>query len=118
MNFNTILFKKAALVLLATSFSAITVSALSPVTVENRISVIPEPVNSVVYQSIIATVTDKSVILDWNTVSEIRNNYFEVERSSDMSDFKTVALVLDGFVTEGTGKRYAFKEAVSVIKLN
>lgn len=116
MNFNTILVKKAALVLLATSFSAISVSALTPVTVENRLSVTPEPVNSVVYQSIIATVTDKSVILDWNTVSEIRNNYFEVERSSDMNDFKTVALVLDGFVTEGTGKRYAFKEAVSVIK--
>lgn len=33
-----------------------------------------------------------------------------------MTDFKTVALVLDGFATEGTGKKYAFKEDVSVVK--
>ncbi|MEP7237317.1 MAG: hypothetical protein ABI685_05620, partial [Ferruginibacter sp.] len=59
-----------------------------------------------------------SVILDWNTASEFRNSYFEVERSTNATDFKTVALVLDGFATEGTGKKYAFKENVSVVKNN
>ena len=32
-----------------------------------------------------------------------------------MNDFKTVGLVLDGFIAEGNGKRYAFKEDVAVI---
>jgi len=118
MNVNTLTAKKSTLVLIVALFSAMTVSALTPVTVEKLSTVVPEPVNSVVYQSIIATVTDKSVILDLNTASEFMNNYFEVERSADMNSFKTVAIVLDGFTTAGTGKRYAFKEAVSVINNN
>src|SRR6202007_1362214 len=72
--------------------------------------------SSVVYQSITVTKTEKSLILDWNTASEYRNSYFEVERSTNMTNFKTVALVLDGFATEGTGKKYAFKEDASVAK--
>jgi hypothetical protein len=114
MNFFTSIAKKSTFVLVITLFSAMTLSALTPVAVKNSLTVIPEPVSSVVYQSIIVTKTDKSVILDWNTVSEFRNSYFEVERSINMTEFKTVALVLDGFATEGSGKKYAFKENVSV----
>ena len=40
----------------------------------------------------------------------------KIERSSNMTEFKTVGLALDGFTTEGSGKRYAFKEDVSVTK--
>ncbi len=75
----------------------------------------PVPVGTVVDQSIKVSVTAKSVILDWNTVSELGNSYFEVERSFNNTDFKTVALVLDGF-TEGTGKKYAFKENTPATK--
>jgi len=91
-------------------------SAVTPLTGENPSTVVPEPTGHVVYQSIIVTKTDKSVMLDWNTASEFMNSYFEVERSTNAVDFKTVALVLDGFATEGTGKKYAFKEDASVIK--
>ena len=116
MSFFTSLAKKSTFVLSIILFTAMSLSALTPVPVENTSTKIPEPVIGVVYQSITVTVTDKSVILDWKTVSEVRNSHFEVERSSNMTDFKTVALVLDGFATEGTGKRYAFKEDVSVVK--
>jgi hypothetical protein len=115
-NFNQLIAKKSALVLIATLFTAFSVSALAPLSTEGQLNEVPQPLESVVYQAIKVTITGKSVILDWNTASELRNNYFEVERSSNMNDFKTVALVLDGFDTEGTGKRYAFKEDVSVSK--
>ena len=62
------------------------------------------------YASLTATATEKSVFIDWVTASEQNNSHFEVERSSDMKSFKTVAIVLDGFAAEGTGKTYKFKE--------
>jgi hypothetical protein len=64
------------------------------------------------YASLTATATSKSVFINWVTASEQNNSYFEVERSSDMKVFKTVALVLDGFAATGTsnGKSYKFKE--------
>jgi len=105
MNLFTSIAKKSALILTTALFLATASSALTPV-----------PVGTVVYQSIKVSVTAKSVILDWNTVSELGNSYFEVERSFNMTDFKTVALVLDGFTTEGTGKKYAFKENTPVAK--
>lgn len=64
------------------------------------------------YASLTATATQNSVFINWVTVSELNNSHFEVERSTDMKSFKTVALVLDGFTTTGTdGKSYKFKEA-------
>ncbi len=118
MNFFSTIAPKSALVLIISVFSAISVSALTPVTVENQVTVSPEPVRSVVYDLVTVRLTDKSVLLDWNTVSEFNNSHFEVERSADRSNFKTVAVVLDGFETNGTGKRYAFKEDISVVKNN
>jgi len=109
MNFFTSIAKKSTLILTTALFLAITSSALTPVSET-------APVGTVVYQSIKVSVTAKSVILDWNTVSESGNSYYEVERSFNMTDFKTVALVLDGFSTEGTGKKYAFKENTPVVK--
>lgn len=116
MNFFTSIAKKSTFALIVTIFSVITASAVAPLTGEKASIVVPEPTGHVVYQSIIVTKTDKSVMLDWNTASEFMNSYFEVERSTNAVDFKTVALVLDGFSTEGTGKKYAFKEDASVIK--
>lgn len=62
------------------------------------------------YASLTANATEKSVFINWVTASEQDNSHFEVERSSDMKVFKTVAIVLDGFAAEGTGKIYKFKE--------
>lgn len=77
---------------------------------------IGEPVtgNSIInsgveYASLTATANEKAVFINWVTASEQNNSHFEVERSLDMKDFKTVAMVLDGFVA-GTGKSYKFKE--------
>jgi hypothetical protein len=116
MTFFTSIAKKSTFVLIVALFSALAVSALTPVTSENPAIIIPEPTGNVIYQSIIVTKTEKAIILDWNTRSEFMNSYFEVERSNNANDFKTVALVLDGFTTEGTGKKYAFKEDASVTK--
>jgi uncharacterized cupredoxin-like copper-binding protein len=69
------------------------------------------------YKSLAATATEKSVFINWVTASEKNNSHFEVERSTDMKVFKTVAMVLDGFSTTGTdGKTYKFKEAAGEVK--
>ncbi len=69
------------------------------------------------YASLAATATQNSVFINWVTVSELNNSHFEVERSTDMKSFKTVAMVLDGFATTGTnGKTYKFKEAAGDVK--
>ena len=99
---------KSALVLLVTLFTVVSATA--------NTTGPTEPVKSVVYGSIRVDITQKSVILNWNTVSESGNNHFEIERSNDMNQFKTVAVVLDGFSTIGTGKRYAFKEDAGKVR--
>lgn len=69
------------------------------------------------YASLAATANDKSVFINWVTASEQNNSHFEVERSTDMKAFKTVAIMLDGFSATGTtGKTYKFKEAAGEIK--
>jgi hypothetical protein len=104
--------QKSALLFIVTIFTVISVSGFTAVTVENQA---PGPVKSILSQTLTARITDKSVLLDWNTISELNNSHFEVERSYDMNEFKTVGFVLDGFITKGTGKRYAFKEDVAVV---
>jgi hypothetical protein len=69
------------------------------------------------YASLAASATEKAVFINWVTASEQNNSHFEVERSSDMKTFKTVAMVLDGFAATGTnGKSYKFKEAAGDVK--
>ena len=70
------------------------------------------------YASLVATASDNSVFINWVTASEQNNSHFEVERSTDMKVFKTVAMVLDGFSATGTstGKSYKFKEAAGDVK--
>ena len=71
---------------------------------------------SIEYASLAATATQSSVFINWVTVSEQNNSHFEVERSTDMKSFKTVAMVLDGFAATGTnGKTYKFKEAAGAV---
>lgn len=47
---------------------------------------------------------------------EINNSHFEVERSFDNINFNTIAIVLDGFTTNGTGKSYMAKDQSSELK--
>jgi len=70
----------------------------------------------VVYASIDALATEKTVLVKWVTSSELNNSHFEVERSLDNKNFRTVALILDGFAAEGTGKTYQFKEEAGEVK--
>jgi hypothetical protein len=74
--------------------------------------------SGVEYASLAATATEKSVFINWVTASEQNNSHFEVERSTDMKAFKTVAMVLDGFATTGSisGKTYKFKEDAGDVK--
>jgi len=51
--------------------------------------------------SFTADATDKDVILNWTTVSEINNHYFEVERSIDTKTSKSVGK-LNGAVNSNT----------------
>jgi len=116
MNFLTSIVKKLTFVIIATFFCAKAASAFTLVNSEKPTTVTTEPANGAVYKSIIVTITHKSVILDWSTASEASNGYFEVERSTNATNFKTIALVLDGFATEGTGKKYAFKEDAASVR--
>jgi hypothetical protein len=69
------------------------------------------------YASLAATANENAVFINWVTAFEQNNNHFEVERSTDMKAFKTVAMVLDGFTSTGTtGKTYKFKEAAGEVK--
>ncbi len=69
------------------------------------------------YASLAAAANEKGVFINWVTLSEQNNSHFEVERSSDMKAFKTVAMVLDGFAATGTnGKAYKFKEAAGEVR--
>lgn len=84
-------------------------NSIEPSTGKTKIS------SGVEYASLTANATEKAVFINWVTASEQNNSHFEVERSLDMKDFKTVALVLDGFVA-GTGKSYKFKEDAGEVR--
>lgn len=76
----------------------------------------PTVLSGIEYASLTAHATEKGVFINWVTVSEQNNSHFEVERSSDMHVYSTVALVLDGFAATGTGKTYKFKEDAGEVK--
>lgn len=71
-----------------------------------------------IYSFAAVIVDNRSINLDWMTKSEQSNLHFEVERSFDNSNFKTVAIVLDGFSTDTDQKAYKFKENKAELKGN
>ena len=114
--FTSSIAQKSASLFIVAIFSVMSVSAFTTITVENHPS---EPVKSIVYQTFTARVTDKSVLLDWNTLSELNNGHFEVERSFDMNEFKTVGLVLDGFKLSGSNRLLNFYHiAIANVTIN
>lgn len=61
------------------------------------------------YSAFGATAVDKAVVLKWTTEQEINNSHFEVERSFDGTNFKAIAIVLDGFAN-GNQTNYQYKD--------
>ena len=87
---------------------------LTPVAINSNCTIgSPLPVK---YLSFDAVVNDNKVTLKWVTTQETNNRYFEVERSFDNNNFITIGLVLDGFVVNGTGKSYQFKDNSSELQ--
>ncbi len=62
------------------------------------------------YSSFDATVEDKAVSLKWVTEQELNHDRFEVQRSFDANNFKTIGLVLDAEISNGASKTYRFKD--------
>lgn len=102
--------------LLTSAFALALLTFASKVNASVKYSAIKNP--GIEYASLAASANENSVFINWSTASEQNNSHFEVERSTDMKAFKTVAMVLDGFATTGTttGKTYKFKEASGDIK--
>jgi hypothetical protein len=77
----------------------------------NIVNVVTENPLPVTYLSFDAALnTNNTVILNWITTQEINNNHFEIEQSFDNSNFKTLALVLDGMDVSGSEKSYQYKD--------
>ena len=70
----------------------------------------PSSALPVKYSAFDAAASNNVVTLRWVTENEINSNHFEVERSFDGYSFKTVGLVLDALVANGSSKTYQFKD--------
>lgn len=57
-----------------------------------------------------AAVSDKIIMLNWNTEQEINHNYFELERSFDGRNFKNIAILFGAESVSGSVKTYGFKD--------
>ena len=62
------------------------------------------------YLSFDAVASGKAVNLKWVTAWEMNNSHFEVERSFDRSNFKTIAVVLDGFTGADNSRNYQCRD--------
>jgi hypothetical protein len=71
---------------------------------------------AVKYRSFDAVENNHTVLLKWVTEMEMNHSHFEVERSDNNTQFKTIGVVLDGFSATGTGKSYQFKDLDAELK--
>lgn len=53
---------------------------------------------------------DKKVILDWATENEISNDHYEVERSFDNNEFKSIGLVMDAISSVNSRNSYKYMD--------
>ncbi|MEX1188941.1 MAG: T9SS type A sorting domain-containing protein [Bacteroidia bacterium] len=70
------------------------ISSFSPFTLSSSTSENPLPVNLLSFS---ATSQNRSVLLEWTTVSETNNEYFSVESSNDAIHFEEIARVPGAF---------------------
>ncbi len=68
------------------------------------------------YSSFDAVANENIVTLNWITENEINNHHFEVERSFDGTNFKTIGVVLDGFAAGVSSKAYQLKDNSAELK--
>jgi hypothetical protein len=64
--------------------------------------------SSPAYKTLDITGNCKSVDLFWVADSELQNDHYEVERSFDMKNFKTIGLVLGALNSNGQFSQYGF----------
>ena len=58
------------------------------------------------YTSFTINSASNGIMVDWSTDSSVQVNYFEIQRSTDGKDFKTVAMILGPDPKEASGDRY------------
>lgn len=58
------------------------------------------------YKSFTLNAAEKRIMIDWIIDSNISTNYFEIERSEDGKNFKTVTMVLGADPKQPTGNVY------------
>ena len=73
------------------------------------------------YTSFTVHTVNKRIMIDWSTDNKVATNYFEIQRSFDGKDFKTIAMVLgpdprqancdcyEGFDKPSTNKKYFYR---------
>lgn len=67
------------------------------------------------YSAFTANAVNRTAVLNWTTEIEINHDHFEVERSFDQQNFRTVAYVLEG-IRNAYGTDYAFKDNSNELK--
>ncbi len=67
------------------------------------------------YSSFVANGVNRTAVLDWTTEIEINHDHFEVERSFDQQNFRTVGYVLEG-IKGASGTAYSFKDNSGELK--
>ena len=74
--------------------------------IEASFSVLP-----VTYHSFEAILDKSKVNLSWLTDAEKRNGHFEIQRSYDQAEFKTIAIIMGSQSVIGSSGQYNFKDA-------
>ena len=64
----------------------------------------------ITYQSFDAIFNNNKVNLSWLTDAQNRHDYFEIERSFDQKEFKTIGLIMGAQTTNGVSSKYNFKD--------
>ncbi len=67
------------------------------------------------YTNFNASIYDKGVQLHWVTEFERNNDYFEVQRSFDGTNFSSIGMVLDAETAVDKYKNYRFKDNASIL---
>ena len=64
------------------------------------------------------SMSEKWVNFKWMTSIQANFNYYEVERSIDNKNFKTVGMVMDGFEAAQSQKSFQFRDQKSALQGN
>lgn len=87
------------------------VTSFSPFTIASSSLVNPLPIELIEFS---AQAVDHEVHLSWATASELRNDYFEIQRSIDALEFVSIGKV-DGMGTTNKTNQYRFIDATPII---